>query len=185
MFFVLVFTACSSLTVAESLDIPDDGSAKKILLRGVSVASNSTTMNPTVAGLQAGISYHSGEVNVGVTSIYNVFYGDWSGVLPHSNALAVSIFNDFSAYIGQTPWYNILTTYWETGGATPTSAELKGSYFINNENYLRSLSQDDISQMFTAAIHQGTIPVPDSSHNVYLLIVSEGVFFLSIFNTYA
>ena len=135
----------------------------------------SVTSIPTVTGVQANISYHSGEINVGVTSIYNVFYGDWSGALPHSDSVAVDIFNTFSANIGATPWYNILTTYWETGGSTPTSAVFDGYYFINSTSYPTSLSTNDIIDVLSIAAYQGAIPVsPGSSDNVYLFIVSEG-----------
>ena len=135
----------------------------------------SLTSNPTLTGVQADISYHSGEINVGVTSIYNVFYGDWSGALPHSDSVAVDIFNTFSANIGATPWYNILTTYWETGGSTPTSAVFDGYYFINSTSYPTSLSTNDIIDVLSIAAYQGAIPVsPGSSDNVYLFIVSEG-----------
>ena len=161
----LAVTALSTSTEAQGTKAttPDDGSTP-VGLRGVSVV-----------GLQAGISYHSGDVNVGVTSLYNVFYGNWTGALPHSDALAVSIFNNFSAYIGQTPWYNILSTYWETGGATPTSAALAGSFFIDRANYMRSLSKSDVLQVISTAIQQGTIPATSgSSNNVYLFIVPEG-----------
>ena len=161
----LAVTALSTSTEAQGTKAttPDDGSTP-VGLRGASVA-----------GRQAGISYHSGDVNVGVTSLYNVFYGDWSGALPHSNSLAVSILNEFSTYIGQTPWYNILSTYWETGGATPTSAVLKGAYFIDRANYMRSMSKSDVLQVISTAIQQGTIPTTaGSSNNVCLFIVPEG-----------
>ena len=160
--------------LASPLRTPDDGSSP-VALASVSAASSPISINPTVAGLQAGISYHSGDVNVGVTSLYNVFYGDWTGSLPHSDALAVSIFNNFSTYIGQTPWYNILSTYWETGGATPTSAALAGSFFIQDCGYQKNLTYNAVPDILRCSIRKGHVAAtPGSSDNVYLFIVSEG-----------
>ena len=134
----------------------------------------SVTSIPTVTGVQANISYHSGEINVGVTSIYNVFYGDWSGALPHSDSVAVDIFNTFSANIGATPWYNILTTYWETGGSTPTSAVLGGSFFIQDCGYRKHLTYNAVVDTLRCNIRKGHIAVTPGSSDVYLFIVSEG-----------
>ena len=160
--------------IASSFRAQHDDSSP-VALADASLASSPATMNPTVAGLQAGISYHSGDVNVGVSSIYNVFYGDWSGVLPHSNALAVSIFNEFSSHIGQTPWYSILSTYWQTGGATPSSAVLTGSFFVQDCGYRKNLSYTAITDILRCGIRKGHIAAtPGSSDNVYLFIVSEG-----------
>lgn len=72
----------------------------------------------------------------GTTKVYNVFYGDWqSGKNVNSNSGAVSVIDNFIAYIDTTPWFNILTqTYKDTDGTSPTKLNLVGHFFVNTTN---------------------------------------------------
>jgi len=71
--------------------------------KGHGIANNYA--KPGGGGTSNGIVYHGGPVMLGTTTVYYIWYGDWSG-----NS-ATTILTDFAQNIGGSPYYNINTTY--------------------------------------------------------------------------
>ena len=60
--------------------------------------------------------------------------------------------------IGGTPWYNILSTFWDKFGGSPHNAVFNGSFFVNQSNYPTSINQYDLEQtILKANILEGKI----------------------------
>jgi hypothetical protein len=171
-------------TAAPSTRSPQYPTAKptsKPTFTAVPSWSMTPTANPSLSKdlkWQAGIFYHGGPISTGTTSLYNVFYGDFSGRLTHSNPRAVNVFNNFTAYIGSSAWFNITTTYWDSKNQIPRNAAWNGTYFINSTigSYPTSISDNDIQSILTRNIIAGKLyATPGFANNVYVFIVSEDV----------
>lgn len=125
----------------------------------------------------SGISYHGGPVMTSNTSIYYIWYGNWSG-----NS-ATSILTDFANNIGGSPYYNINTTYYNGSGSRVLNNSSSPKLFstqatVTDYPYGTSLSDANIQQIVTAAITpQGSTQaaLPNDPNGVYFVLTSSDV----------
>jgi hypothetical protein len=122
---------------------------------------------PGGGGGSNGIFYHGGPVMTGTTTMYYIWYGNWSG-----NS-AVSILTDLAQNIGPSPYFNINSTY--TDGS--------GNHVANDVNYSGSttdaysagtaLTDSAIQGVVASAINSGRLP--KDSNAVYFVLTSSDV----------
>jgi len=124
-----------------------------------------------------GINYHGGPLlNSGTTAnpttIYYIWYGNWSG------NTAPTILSSLANSIGASPYFNINTTYYDGNGLhVPNSS---GSLVLYSPQavtattapYSTSLSDTDIQNIVKSAI---TTVLPADSNAVYFVLTSADV----------
>jgi len=114
-----------------------------------------------------GISYHGGKLILGTTNVYYIWYGKWDG------NDAPAILTDFAQNIGNSPYYNITTTYYDgSNNHVANSVAYAGS---TTDAYSRgtSLSDSAIQGVVSDAISQGR--VPKDTNAVYFVLTSKDV----------
>jgi hypothetical protein len=114
-----------------------------------------------------GISYHGGPVMLGTTSIYYIWYGNWTG------SSAPSILNDFAKGVGGSPYFNINSTYYDGSNRhVSNSVQLAASTTVA---YPRgtSLSDAAIQGVVSDAINSGALP--KNPNGVYFVLTSADV----------
>lgn len=114
-----------------------------------------------------GINYHGGPVMLGTTSIYYIWYGDWSG-----NS-ATTILTDFARNVGGSAYYNINTTYHDGNNASISNAVAYGGATTDAYSRGTSLSDGDIQAVVSDAISSGRLPEDTSA--VYFVLTSADV----------
>ena len=116
------------------------------------------------------LNYNGGPVILGQTHIYYIWYGDWS-----VDSNAAPILSTFANNLSGSPYYNILTQYYQTpGGNISNSVVLSGSA---NSTYVAAnplaLTDNDISGIVQAAIGNNSLPV--DANGVYFVLTAPGV----------
>ena len=115
-----------------------------------------------------GISFHGGPVMMGTKNVYYIFYGNWS-----SNPSAVTLLINFASNLGGSQYFNINTSYTDSGGtAIPNQVHFAGS---TTDNYSRgtALTDGDIQTIVSTAINGGKLPL--DSNGVYFVLTSADV----------
>ena len=125
-----------------------------------------------------GISYHGGPlITSSNTTIYYIFYGDWS-----NNVTAQSILSDFANNIGGSPYFNINTTYYDGSGnkvknITSQSPVLYSNTFQATDSnggfypFGTSLTDTNIKQIVSSAINT----IGSNPNGVYFVLTSPDV----------
>jgi len=115
------------------------------------------------------ITYHGGPVmTAATTKLYYIWYGNWS-----SYAKAQQILVAFGTSIGGTPAFNVNTSYYNGSKQhVVNSVQLAGQY---SDNYSKgkSLSDQNILDIVTAAINAGG--VPNDPNALYFVLTSPDV----------
>jgi Phosphate-induced protein 1 conserved region len=118
------------------------------------------------AGL-GNVTYHNGPIMTGTKHIYYIWYGNWAG----NNA--ATVLNAFANGIGGSAYYNINSTYTQTGGAAVTnSATFAGSTTVGY-TYGTSLVDANIQSIVADAINSGAFPL--DTNGVYFVLTSADV----------
>ena len=116
-----------------------------------------------------GIADHGGPLILGMTKIYYIWYGNWTG----NNAPAISILTNLAQHIGGSPYFNINTTYTNGAGqAVSNSVAFAGSATANYSRG-RSLGDNDIATIVMRAISTGGLP--QDTNGVYFVLTSPDV----------
>lgn len=115
-----------------------------------------------------GINYHNGPVMTNPINVYLIWYGDWTG-----NS-AVGILEDLIISIGGSPYWNINTTYYQTGNVKVSNqVHFVSSYPVPGKYpYGTSLSDANIKSVVTDAIAAG---LPKDTNGVYFVLTSADV----------
>ena len=137
---------------------------------------------PTLTPTQSGIQYHNGKILYDNTKVYLVWYGDWS-YAPNAQALLIK----FVTALGGSPWWNILTTYWQNTTSTglkwvkPQNIQYGGSAQLPSSS--RGVNLTDIAVYYAIgdAISSGQIPY--SSSAMYMLLTARDIRLTSGFCT--
>eukprot|EP00597_Dinobryon_sp_UTEXLB2267_P015099 CAMPEP_0170119432 /NCGR_PEP_ID=MMETSP0020_2-20130122/14390_1 /TAXON_ID=98059 /ORGANISM="Dinobryon sp., Strain UTEXLB2267" /LENGTH=871 /DNA_ID=CAMNT_0010348797 /DNA_START=71 /DNA_END=2686 /DNA_ORIENTATION=- len=133
------------------------------------VNSNVTRKNSVSAGLVDIIYHNGGQVMPGTVNIYNIYYGDFSST---SSQQMISLVDYFSQNLGNTPWYKILTSYYQIVGGIKTmvSANVlyKSSHFTAVTAKLQTITQTTITNTISSLIASGDLPVDENG--VYAVI---------------
>jgi len=152
------------------------------LAAAVSAQTGSKIITPTVSGAQhqpkAGanpsILYHGGPVLATNTAhplhVYYIFYGQWATKDPGGPAIMTS----FMQNLGGSPYWNILTTYKETSGATiqNNTALLKKTY-TDTGSQGSNLSDTTLQTVVSSAISGGHLPLDPTA--IYEVLTSPEV----------
>ncbi len=114
-----------------------------------------------------GINYHGGPVMLGTTSVYYIWYGNWSG------NTATGILQGLAQGIGDSPYYNINTTYYNGSNTHVANAVAYGGSINDSYSFGTSLSDAQIQSVVANAIT--TNKLPKSSNAVYFVLTSADV----------
>jgi len=113
------------------------------------------------------MKYHGGPVMLGMTNVYYIWYGNWSG-----NS-ATTILADFASTIGRSPYFNINTTYYNGGGTHVSNAVSYLGSTMDNYSQGTSLSDSQIQTVVSSAISSGRLP--KDTNGVYFVLTSADV----------
>ncbi|MEQ1949260.1 MAG: hypothetical protein ABL995_18855 [Bryobacteraceae bacterium] len=117
-----------------------------------------------------GIDYHGGPVMVNGANMYYIWYGNWS-----TRPLASGILTNFANNIGNSPYYNINTTYFNAANANVTGAvtlagSVTSSYVAANPT---NLTDTDIWNIVKRGFtNDGLSPDPNG---IYFVLTAPGV----------
>ena len=130
--------------------------------------SQTVSSSPTVVSSADDIKYRGGLVYTGAMKIFNIFYGDFSGI----GSQTVSLTNYLAANLGTSAWYNVLTSYYRVvnGSKVYVSGQLTfaGSYNLfptwrKNTTTISAMRKDVITHIFAKGI---TTPDPNTIYAV-------------------
>jgi hypothetical protein len=108
--------------------------------------------------------YHGGPVMTGQTKVYLVFYGNFK------NAATPIIINDFISNLGGSPYWNILTSYFDGAKNRPANSLVLAG--VTNDNYSQGklLDQPRILNIVTNAWG-----FQFQSNAIYLVLLGDDV----------
>mmetsp|Transcript_22915 Transcript_22915/g.32916 ORF Transcript_22915/g.32916 Transcript_22915/m.32916 type:complete len:384 (+) Transcript_22915:46-1197(+) len=108
------------------------------------------------------ISYHGGLIMTGTVNAYNIYYGNIS-------SSTKNLMNYFAANLGNTSWYNTLTTYYQIVNGVKTSVS-KSLVYKNSVDVTATktmLRGSDVINIILTLFNAGKFPV--DSNGVYTL----------------
>lgn len=115
---------------------------------------------------------------LGNVKVYNIFYGDYSST---TNLQTVSLINYFASHIGGSPWYNIMSSYYDyTGTYVSNNVTYGGSYYAATTSTTGTITESTATSAISAAFSSGKFPV--DANAVYMFIF-RGSFTFSGFLT--
>jgi phosphate-induced protein 1 len=114
-----------------------------------------------------GLIYHGGPVIQGVTQVYYIWYGNWSG------NTAMTILPDFAENIGGSQYFNINTTYFNGSNVHVMNAVQYATSTTDNYSRGVRLGDADIQGIVSDAITQGRLPL--DTNGVYFVLTSADV----------
>ncbi|MFO0724536.1 MAG: hypothetical protein U1E65_12175 [Myxococcota bacterium] len=114
-----------------------------------------------------GINYNGGPVMLGTTSVYYIWYGNWTG-----NS-ATSILTDLAQNLGGSRYYNINTTYYDSLNRHISNAVAYGGSTTDNYSRGTALTDANVQSIVTAAISSGRLPL--DANAVYFVLTSADV----------
>mmetsp|Transcript_12328 Transcript_12328/g.16942 ORF Transcript_12328/g.16942 Transcript_12328/m.16942 type:complete len:980 (+) Transcript_12328:88-3027(+) len=139
--------------------------AQKSRNKFIANATYIPAMLPTVSpALLADVSYHGGPILIGNVSLYNIYLGDFNSSSSRRNT--ARLMNYFSANIGNTAWYNVLTSYYQIIGNTTTYASNQtvpeGSFYFSPTATDMKLTDVDLQNMIANAMTFAQLPVDEN-----------------------
>jgi len=122
----------------------------------------------TAAAGATGLIYHGGPVLLGTTTVYYVFYGDWS-----AEATQTAVLTTFAQCVGGSSYYNINTTYYDGAGRHVSNSVAYGGSVADNYSHGRSLTDAAVKAIVSGAISSGAFPA--DAHAVYFVLGAADV----------
>jgi phosphate-induced protein 1 len=120
------------------------------------------------------ILYHDGPVMIGSSNIYLIWYGCWDnncGLV--GNVDTQLILSDFTVSVGSTPYFQILPTYPNAYGQTPSGALLFGGSVVDQYSHGFELTASDLQGIVADQINGNQLP-PDPA-GIYVVLASADV----------
>jgi len=114
-----------------------------------------------------GISYHGGPVMLGTTSVYFIWYGNWSG------NTADSILNNLATNVGGSPYFNINTTYSDGSNRRVSNSVHYAGSTTDDYSHGTAVSDAGIQAIVSSAISSGRLP--KNTGAVYFVLTSADV----------
>ena len=133
--------------------------------KGSGIANNYA--RPGSGGTSNGISYHGGPVMLGTVGVYYIWYGNWSG------NTAPTILSDLASNIGNSPYWNINTTYYDGSNTHLNNSVAYLGATTDNYSLGTSLSDANIQTIVASAITSGRLPLDGNA--VYFVLTSADV----------
>ncbi|KAK9822506.1 hypothetical protein WJX81_007083 [Elliptochloris bilobata] len=133
---------------------------------------------PVASASVSGINYYGGPLMVqNPVNIYYIWYGKWAGNsgVPLLTALAKNM--------GSSSWYRIISSYFQLNGATKTFVPTWGAVpalrysnatFDSAYSQGKSLSDEAVGRIVTAAINSGAFGRPDPN-GIYFVLTTPDV----------
>jgi hypothetical protein len=120
------------------------------------------------------ILYHNGPVIVGSSNVYLIWYGCWDnncGLV--GDAGTQLILSDFAVSVGSSPYAQILSTYPNEYGQTPTGSILFGGSAVDRYSHGFELTASDLQGIVADQINNFHLP-PDPA-GIYVVLASADV----------
>jgi hypothetical protein len=113
-----------------------------------------------------GISYHGGPLILGTTHVYYIWYGNWSST-------AQTILTDLAHNIGNSPYFNINTTYYNGNNVHVSNSVNYAGSTSDSYSHGTSLSDSGVQAVVSTAISTGALP--KDTNGVYFVLTSADV----------
>ena len=137
-----------------------------------------TGANPTVPTLWTklqrdnrknnGIYYHGGDVMTAPIPVYFIWYGNWS-----AHAKAQTILRNFVGGLGNTPAWNIFTTYYDRNNKHVTNQIYLAGEVVDNYSQGRVFDEESTQHVVANALKNGSVPLSGSA--VYMVYTSPDI----------
>lgn len=114
-----------------------------------------------------GISYHGGPLILNTTNVYYIWYGTWG------TNTAPSILDNFAAYIGGSPYFNINTTYYNGSNVHVSNSVKPVKSATDSGSQGTALSDAGVQAVVANAINSGALP--KDTNGVYFVLTSADV----------
>ncbi len=114
-----------------------------------------------------GITYHGGPLMLGTTNVYFVWYGNWG------TDTAPTILTDLVRNAGNSPYYNINTTYSDASGHKVANALAHAGTVNVGATLGTSLSDAQIFSLVSGAI--GSHALPLDANGIYVVMTAPDV----------
>lgn len=114
------------------------------------------------------VEYHGGPVKLGVTSVYFIWYGDWTG------SAVPPIVEDFAQNLGGSSYFNAVTRYPNASGVAPDNALIYSGSISDSYSYGAYLNSYDVGSIVGEAI-VGTNSLPLDPDAAYVVLPSVDV----------
>lgn len=165
LFAFLGILTCASAALAQN--DRDDAPPKSVVHLNQQIEAFAPTAGGT--GPLSPITNHGGHVLGGTVHVYIVWYGNWNQSNGSDNALGQGLVRTFLSSVGNSPYFNINTTY---SGVTG-SVSLKGETTDTGSQGSR-LSDSRVQTIVSSAIASGKLGPPDANA-LYFVLTSSNV----------
>ena len=126
------------------------------------------------------VEYHPAPVLTGVSSLYVIYYGDWS---TPERTKDVFIISDFLSTLGSSPYFQIAARYPNTSGQAPSGGLLYGGAAIDRYSHGPTVSDADVADIVSGQILNGELALDPSG--IYIVMASPDIAQTSgLFGTY-
>jgi len=170
---IILVALVSVFTIAFSQDKSEHTNSDKVVhrLRGNHDGETNKNAHPDNSRLPGrgsnGISYHGGPLILAPTTIYYVWYGNWTG-----NS-ANTILTNLAQWIGGSPYFNINTTYYDGSNTHVINRVNFGGSTIDNYSRGTALNDSAIQGIVSDAINSGRLQ--RDANGVYFVLTSADV----------
>jgi len=147
-----------------------------LALEPSALAQSATTNLSTTANVRTDtkILYHNGRVLTGPANVYFVWYGCWDNTCGNADgAVSQLIMTDFASNVGATPYFQIITTYPNGEGFTPSGALFYGRSAYDHYSRGTDLTTTDIQGIIADQIT--SFSLPQDPIGIYVVFVSADV----------
>ncbi len=114
-----------------------------------------------------GIFYNGGPVMLGTTTVYYIWYGNWTG------NTAPTILNNFASNVGGSPYFNINTTYYDANKVHVSNSVVFGGSTTDNYSQGTTLNDAGVRTVVSNALTGNKLPT--DSNAVYFVLTSSDV----------
>jgi Phosphate-induced protein 1 conserved region len=151
---------------------PSEGAgAPEIIRHGANPHEIGDALTAGGTGALSPISYHGGAL-IGTPTAYVIWYGNWAQSNGSDNAAGQQIVRDFLGAVGNTPYFNINTTY-SVSGKTISGNVVRGTEATDAYSRGTRLRDADILTIVNSAINAGHLPY--DANGVYFVLSSSDV----------
>jgi len=98
----------------------------------------------------------------------NIWYGNWAGLNPG----AKPILTDWAQSIGNSPYFNINTTYGDTTANVSGAVAYGSSIDVPDSTFGTSLSDSSISSIVSYSVSHG---LPTDTNGLYVVLTAQGI----------